>query len=237
MKKRVEAILTLAAFEAIHFIILTAMLCGIGFFTRDDGTAVTFRQLLWQGGVSFWFGWYGAALLLCLLIVTGGMLLNFFADQEALENRRKGMDKEVLAAAQRLLDKRLPELEASIKAACERELVHRKQILAEEEKRLSIRQWEQGRERQKLNDERAELDQAKGKIAAWKTELAALRRKAEADKEKPQALKQCIRWAQGALAEEPPNAGLARRHLKKAEKMWLAASSCARIPMNHSLLS
>lgn len=118
-----------------------------------------------------------------------------------------------------MLDERLPELEASIKATCEKKLTDRKRTLADEEERFGKRQWEQGWERQKLNDEKTELDQAKGKIEAWKIELATLRRKAEADKERRLALRQHIRWAHDALAEEPPNAGLARRHLKKAEKV------------------
>ncbi len=81
-----------------------------------------------------------------------------------------------------------------------------------------IRQWELSRERRELDAERAGLREEQRKVAAWKTELAALRRKAETDKEKRQTLKHRVRWAREALTLEPPNVGLALRHLKAAEK-------------------
>ncbi len=79
MKDKAAGFLLAVAVEAVHFIVLTGILCGVGFFTRDNGeTAVTFRQLLWEGGVSFWFDGYGAILLLGLVIVIGWILLDFF---------------------------------------------------------------------------------------------------------------------------------------------------------------
>lgn len=215
MKKVLEVILLVAAIEAFHCILFIGLLCLLGFFTRPDGSSIGFRQLLWDGGVAFWFDGYGAILLLCLLVVAGWTLLDFFADRSALEERRRNMDKEILAAAQRLMDTNRPKMEAAIRASCERELVERKRYLAEEESRLSMRQWELGSERQRLDTEKAQLEESIGKIRAWKNELVALRRKAEDDQEKRQAVKQRIRWAQNALYEEPPNIGLALRHLKK----------------------
>ena len=168
---------------------------------------------------TFWFDGFGPVILLCLAVVAVWSVWVFFADREALEQRRKAMDAEVRAAAQRLMDERRPQLEAMIRSACEKRLADRERALADEEYQFSKRHWEQDWERQTLNDEKADLQEEKGKITAWKNELAALRQKAEADKERRQALKQRIGWARDALAAEPANVGLALRHLKMAEKM------------------
>ncbi len=218
MKKVLEGILLVAAIEAFHCVLFTGLLCLLGFFTRPDGSSIRFRQLLWEGGVAFWFDGYGAILMLCLLVFVAWVLLDFFADRGAIEERRKNMDKEIVAAAQRLMDANRPKMEASIRAACEREFAGHKQYLAGEENRLSMWQWELGRDRQQLDADRASLEDAKGKIGAWKTELAALRKKAEADKERRLGVKQRIQWAQNALQEEPSNVGLALRHLRMAGK-------------------
>ena len=219
MKTALEGILLLAAIEAVHFIVLTGLLCLLGVFTRADGTAVTFRQLLWNGGVAFWFDGYGAILLLCLLVVIGWVLLDFVADRDALEKRRQDMDKEIQAAAQRFVDRLRPQLESSIMAACERELAGREDSLAHEMQLFGTRQWELSIERHDLETEKAIVRRAQEKTTAWKNELEDLRWKAKADKDRRLSLKQRVSWARDALTEDPPNVGLALRHLKNAGKL------------------
>ncbi|CAK7049949.1 MAG: hypothetical protein DELT_00998 [Desulfovibrio sp.] len=218
MKRIFENLLGIAVVEAVHFIFLTAILCLIGFFTRADGSAVTFRQLLWNGGVSFWFDGYGAILLFCLVAVGGWMVLAFFADRKALEEKRKGLDQEAWEAGHRLAAMMRPELETSIEQAYESKFADREAALAQDEKSLSWRYKVQAEEQRALGSERIELEDQKRKVRAWKLELDALRSKSEIYKERRAQLKRRIRWAEEALAEDPSNVGLALRHLKKAEK-------------------
>ena len=218
MKRILENILGIAVVEAVHFIFLTGILCLIGFFTRADGSAVTFRQLLWNGGVSFWFDGYGAILLFCLVAAAGWEVLAFFADRKALEEKRKGLDQEAWQAGQRLAAQMRPELEAAVARDYERKFEDRHAVLAQDKASLALRYKEQAKEQRALDVGRVELEDQKRKVQAWKLELDALRRKSEMDKERWAQLKRRIRWAEEALAEDPSNVGLARRHLKKAKK-------------------
>lgn len=220
MKRALEAVLFILAVEAIHFIILTGVLCAIGFFTRLDGkTAVTFKQLLWDGGVTFWFDGFGPAVLLCLSVVAVWSAWEFFADRDALEERRKNLDKEVREAGQRLAAAMRPELEAAAKQACEKTFAARESALVKAEGELARRYREQADEQRALDAGWAEFRVQSAKIQAWKDELEAVRRKAEIAAERRDQIKRRIRWAGEALAGEPPNVGLALRHLKKAEKI------------------
>lgn len=219
MKKALEVALLVAAVEAIHFIALTGALCGFGFFTLGDGeTGVTFKQLLWDGGVAFWFDGFGPAVLLCLFVVAVWAVWEFIADREALEAQRKNLAKEALETGQRLAAQMRPELEATIKRDYERSFEDRHAALAQDEASLAWRYKEHAKEQRALDAGRIELEDQKRKVQAWKLELNSLRRKSERDKERWAQLKRRIRWAEEALAEDPSNVGLARRHLKKAEK-------------------
>ncbi|MDR3087602.1 MAG: hypothetical protein LBU45_06590 [Azoarcus sp.] len=219
MKKTLEAILFFVAIEAVHFVVLTGALCGVGFFTRADGqTGVSFKQLLWDGGVMFWLDGFGPVVLLCLLVVAVWILWDFIADWQTLGEKRKNLDQEAWQAAQKLVAKLRPELETSIERAYENKYADREAALLKDEERLAWRCKEQAKEQRTLDAGWVELRDERGKAQAWKGELDALRKKAEIAKEKRAQLLRRIRWAFEALVENPPNVGLAIRHLKKAEK-------------------
>ena len=219
MKRILEGILNVVAFEAVHFIILTGVLCGFGFFTRADGeTGVTFKQLLWNGAVKFWFDGFGPVVLLCLFGAIIWEVGEFIVDRKGLEEKRKNLDMEALQAGQRLAALMRPELEASIGRDYKNKFADREAALAEGEENLAWRYKEQAKEQRALEAGWIELRDKEGKVQAWKVELNALRRKTEAATERQVQLKRRIRWAFEALIENPPNVGLARRHLKKAEK-------------------
>ena len=140
MKRIFEGILSFAAFEAVHFIILTGVLCGFGFFTRADGeTGVTFKQLLWNGAVKFWFDGVGPVVLLCLFGAIIWEVGGFIVDLKGLEEKRKNLDKEALQAGQRLAAMMRTELEATIKRDYERKYADRNTALAEGEESLAWR--------------------------------------------------------------------------------------------------
>ena len=220
MRKTFEAILFIAAIEAVHFIILTGTLCGFGFFTRSNGeTGVTFKQLLWDGGVVFWFEGVGPVLLLCLLVVAVWMVWEFTADREALEKRRKNLEQEVATRTNAQIEGLLPGLNAQAKKDIEKDFAMREYSNNEFEKVLDQHQQALDAERRSLETGRRELDDGKRKMQAWKYELDSLRRTMKILGERKASMKQRIRWAEEALAENPPNLGLALRHLKKTKNM------------------
>lgn len=219
MKEKLQAALIILGVETVHFMILTAFLCGIGFFTRDNGgVAVTFTALLWTGAVSFWFDGFGAIFLLSLLLFIGWEIWEFFADRKAFEQRRKNFDQEVGQMAHRRAEELRPQMKSAIVAAVEKDFAEREQELAEKEAKFAAYRWELNRDRMELEAERSDFQEEKGKVLAWKFEVDTLRRKAEIAKERRASVKRHIRWAIDALAGEPLNVGLALRHLKKAEK-------------------
>lgn len=219
MKEKLHDVLTILAVEAVHFILLTALLCGIGFFTRDNGeVAVTFAALLWTGAVSFWFDGFGAIFLLSLLLSVGWDVWEFFADRKAFEQRRKNFDQEVAQMAHQRVEELRPQMKTAIAAAVAKDFAKRELALTGKEEQFAVRRWEQNRDRMALEVERRDFQEEKGKVLAWKLEVEALRRKAEIAKERRASVKRHILWAMDALAGELPNTGLALRHLKKAEK-------------------
>jgi hypothetical protein len=219
MKKVLEKILFVVAIEAVHFIVMTGMLCGFGFFTRAGGTTgVTFKQLLWDGGVAFWFDGFGPVLLLCLVVAAVWTIWDFFADKEALEKPRKNQDQEGAAQANAHIKGLLPGLNAQARVDVEKDFAMREYSNSEFEKMLDRRRQTLDAERRALEMEQHELHDEKEKVSTWKYELDSLRGKTEIIRKRKKFMKQRIRWAEEALAENPPNVGLALRHLKKAEK-------------------
>ena len=220
MKKALEKILFIAAAEAVHFIILTGALCGFGFFTRAAGeTGVTFKQLLWNGGVVFWFDGFGPAVLLCLFVVAVWTVWEFLADREALEKRRKNLDQEIVLRTDMQIEALLPDLNAQVRIDIEKDFSGREHLIDELEGMIERNRQSLVAERRSLEMERRELDDGKRKMQAWKDELDSLRRTMKILGERKTSMKQRIRWAEEALAEDPLNVGLALRHLKKTKNM------------------
>lgn len=220
MKKTIEAILFITAIEAVHFIVLTGGLCGFGFFTRANGeTGVTFKQLLWNGTVTFWFDGFGPVVLLCLLVVAVWTAWEFLADREALEKRRRSLEQEITLQADAQVEARLPSLHAQARAAIESDFTSRECALNDLELMLERHRQALDAERRSLEIGRREVDDGRRKIQDWKHELNSLRGTMKILGERKRAMKQRIRWAEEALTEETPNVGLALRHLKKTKNM------------------
>ena len=219
MKNNPNPVLRIAAIEALHFVILTGLLCGIGFFTLDGETRVTFAALLWTGTVSFWFDGFGPVLLLCLVLFIGRGIWEFFADREAFEKRKKDFDQEVALEVRKRVEVLRPKLSEAIERDFEEIFAAQERTLFDENVRLARQQKELENARGVLAVEWDRLREEREKVHAWRVELEALRRKAAVAKEEKSEIKRRVQWAIGALGEQSFNVGLALRHLKKAEKM------------------
>lgn len=220
MKEKFQTVLFILTVESLHFLLLTGVLCLLGFFMRASGeTAVTFRELLWTGTVSFWLDGFGQIPLVGLAVTAAWSVWNYCADNRALAKRRAELEQETARRVEKRIAELRPELETAISKAYAETYAARRHELSVTANRLAAQRKDLDVEMHMVQMSWEGVHKEEEKITAWKSEVEALRRKAAEEKERKASIRQRIQWAADVLAEESPNLGLVLRHLKKAEKL------------------
>ena len=150
----------------------------------------------------------GQVFLLALVAVIVRAIWKLLQEGLAFKKRHEALDKEVENQAQKRAEILVRKAEDWYRQDYEMK-----------ELTLSADWVKLEKERMELASRLKGLQDREAKIGAWKQELSGLRNKLTSMKEKTEEKNRRINWARTALTENPPNVGLARRHLKAAAKM------------------